>query len=134
MRQSIFLLQNGIGFGAVNVKRSPLTGWRVMRQAARILCRNAGNAGIWTQRERVVRSLNNHPPLIGGTKEMRTLITNTPQGNVYAYLKGRGRVWVTRINSLQNKAYVRFNPGEGMRSREHVVKLSDVDFTREWKF
>ena len=71
--------------------------------------------------------------------------TPTPQGGMYAYYAGpsgpsisgslvaTGRVWVESINSLKGTALVRFDPGEGMRSRAYSVRLTDVDFSREWR-
>ncbi len=57
-----------------------------------------------------------------------------PQAGMYAYVIDRGRVWVESFNSLKQTALVRFDCNTGMRSRCHTVPLSQVDFTREWKF
>jgi len=57
-----------------------------------------------------------------------------PQGGVYAYYINRGRVWVESFNSITSTALIRFDPGEGVRSRVHKVRLSQLDFSREWKF
>jgi hypothetical protein len=54
-----------------------------------------------------------------------------PETGVNAYLKGRGRVYVDGI--MGNTAFVRFDPGEGTRSRQHKVPLDQLDFSREWK-
>lgn len=55
-------------------------------------------------------------------------------GGVYAYLKDRGRVWVESIHGLDGTARVRFDPGQGMRSRVHKVRIADIDFARQWRF
>lgn len=57
-----------------------------------------------------------------------------PQGGVHAYVIDRGRAFVESIHCMNGTALVRFDAGIGMRSRCEKVKLSDVDFTREWKF
>jgi hypothetical protein len=61
-------------------------------------------------------------------------MTRNPQGGVYAYLIDQGRVWVESINSIRQSALVRFDPGEGLRGRVKVVRLSSIDFSREWRF
>ena len=61
-------------------------------------------------------------------------LARKPQGGVYAYWRDHGRVWVESINTLKGTALVRFDPGLGMRSRQHAVKLAFIDFNREWKF
>lgn len=55
-------------------------------------------------------------------------IKRNPQGGVYAQVIGKGRVWVDSINSLHKTAFVRFDPGDGTRSPQKKVNLSDIDF------
>ncbi len=57
----------------------------------------------------------------------------SPQGGVYAYHIDHGRVWVESIRSDRQTALVRYDAQTGMRSRAHVVPLSSIDFTREWR-
>lgn len=57
-----------------------------------------------------------------------------PQGGVWAYLKGHGRVWVESIASLHGTALVRFDANTGFRSRVKKVQLAEIDFEREWRF
>jgi hypothetical protein len=55
-------------------------------------------------------------------------IRRQPQGGVHAQWIGHGRVWVESLNSIKKTALVRFDPGEGMRSRAKSVPLSEIDF------
>lgn len=57
----------------------------------------------------------------------------TPQGGMHALWIGHGRVWVESFNSIKRTALVRFDAGDGMRSRCRTVPLDEIDFTREWK-
>lgn len=62
-------------------------------------------------------------------------ITNaSPQGGVHAYVLDRGRAWVESINSIKETALIRWDAGLGKRSRCYTIQLSQVDFTRQWKF
>jgi len=38
-----------------------------------------------------------------------------------------GRVWVESINSAQGTAHVRYDTGEGMRSRLYCARLSELE-------
>lgn len=71
--------------------------------------------------------------------------SRNPQGGVYAFYKGGdhgisgsllnpGRAWVESINSLKATAIIRYDPAEGTRSRAYAVRLTDIDFSREWRF
>lgn len=60
-------------------------------------------------------------------------MNRNPQGGVHAYLIDQGRVWVESINSVKQTALVRFDANLGMRSPAKTVKLSAVDFSREWR-
>lgn len=57
-----------------------------------------------------------------------TAIKRKVQGGVYAQVIGKGRVWVEYIRSDQKTAAVRYDPGEGMRSRISIVPLDQIDF------
>jgi len=66
------------------------------------------------------------------------LFPRNPSGGTYAMAThpktgGRGRVWVESISTHHgdpsaSSALVRFDPGEGMRSRVYKVPLSSVQF------
>ena len=60
-----------------------------------------------------------------------------PQGGVYAFWNARptisgsaqpGRVWVESINSAKGTAIVRYDAGEGIRSRSMCAAIADLDF------
>jgi hypothetical protein len=50
----------------------------------------------------------------------------------HAYWINHGRVWVESISG--NLATVRYDANTGSRSRCYYVQISQLDFTREWKF
>lgn len=57
-------------------------------------------------------------------------MTRKPQGGIYAYVTGRGRCWIESFNGLKESALVRFDPGEGMRSKVAKVPLAAIDWNR----
>jgi hypothetical protein len=65
-------------------------------------------------------------PLLGPDDE-----TTDAREGVHAYLTGRGRVWVEMISG--DSAVVRFDCDDGLRGPRRIVRLADIDFTREWK-